>query len=363
MSTPKTILWEIEPHTKAKHEILRRYVGAWFGILGRKIPRILYLDGFCGPGRYIGGECGSPIIAIDQAISHAKNLSATEFVFFFIDKDKDRIEHLKFEISQKALPANIKTHPLHTDFESALDAMFAHVKGKGTQLAPTFAFVDPFGFSGIPFRLISQLLDNPRTEIFINIMADAINRFVEHPDSAIPQHIIDTFGTQQVVTLLKNSPDRFRALRDLYQSQLRSHAKFVRYFEMRDSNNRIIYYLFFASNNALGHQKIKEAFWKVDPFNGYSFSDQTDPNQGVLFIGDPSADVAKLLSTHFSNETVRGEQVYTFTNDKTAYIEKHARSALKSLEVDGKIHVATVKTDGMARKTGSFPPEVVISFA
>jgi three-Cys-motif partner protein len=64
MAKPTETLWEIEPHTKAKHEILRRYLGAWFPILGSKIPKIVYIDGFCGPGRYKGGEEGSPIIAI-----------------------------------------------------------------------------------------------------------------------------------------------------------------------------------------------------------------------------------------------------------------------------------------------------------
>ena len=29
------ILWEIEPHTLAKHEILKNYLQAWFLILGR----------------------------------------------------------------------------------------------------------------------------------------------------------------------------------------------------------------------------------------------------------------------------------------------------------------------------------------
>lgn len=29
MPAPKTTLWPLEPHTRAKHEILRRYLEAW----------------------------------------------------------------------------------------------------------------------------------------------------------------------------------------------------------------------------------------------------------------------------------------------------------------------------------------------
>jgi len=34
-------------------------------------------------------------------------------------------------------------------------------------LAPTFAFIDPFGFSGIPFTLIERLLKCKRSEAFV----------------------------------------------------------------------------------------------------------------------------------------------------------------------------------------------------
>ena len=50
MAKPMQSLWDIEPHTKAKHEILERYLDAWFPILATYNQRIIYLDGFCGPG-------------------------------------------------------------------------------------------------------------------------------------------------------------------------------------------------------------------------------------------------------------------------------------------------------------------------
>ena len=73
MATPKKTLWDIEPHTRAKHEILKKYLEAWFPIINRYNRKIIYIDGFCGPGRYSGGEPGSPVIALDVAMNH--NLS------------------------------------------------------------------------------------------------------------------------------------------------------------------------------------------------------------------------------------------------------------------------------------------------
>lgn len=72
MAVPQGILWSIEPHSKAKHEILKKYLQRWFPILGRYHGRIVYIDGFCGPGRYKGGEEGSPLIALKVALDNSK---------------------------------------------------------------------------------------------------------------------------------------------------------------------------------------------------------------------------------------------------------------------------------------------------
>jgi three-Cys-motif partner protein len=58
--------WELAAHTAAKLEILEAYLRAWFPIVGRgrDFDRIIYIDGFAGPGRYKGGEDGSPIVAL-----------------------------------------------------------------------------------------------------------------------------------------------------------------------------------------------------------------------------------------------------------------------------------------------------------
>ena len=61
----------IQPHTQAKHDILRHHMGAWFPILGRSSSGPLqYIDGFAGPGEYEGGEPGSPKIALQLLQTH-----------------------------------------------------------------------------------------------------------------------------------------------------------------------------------------------------------------------------------------------------------------------------------------------------
>ena len=86
MACATGVTWTIQPHTLAKHEILRRYLGAWFPIIASGSSRVVYIDGFCGPGQYNGGEPGSPIIALREALHHSQRLSTKELIFLFIDE-------------------------------------------------------------------------------------------------------------------------------------------------------------------------------------------------------------------------------------------------------------------------------------
>jgi three-Cys-motif partner protein len=361
MAKPMEPLWEIEPHTKAKHEILKRYLDAWFPILATYNQRIIYLDGFCGPGRYKGGEDGSPIIAIKKALNHFGRLQNREISFIFIDERKDRIEHLKSEIASMSIPANFSIFTLVSEFEQTTGQILSDLKSKNLNLAPTFAFVDPFGFKGVPYSLIKELLSNPKTEVFINIMAEFINRFVEHPAPETRQHIIDLFGTDQALEIIAKGGDRLEALRRLYQTQLQACAKYIRYFEMRDEQGRLIYYLFFASKHPLGFIKMKEAFWKVDPESGFHFSDATNPAQMILLSVDPSQDLVKLIEHQFSGKRTEVSIIQKFVEEETSYIAKHMRQALNIMEMEGKIKVDMLKSDGSKRSRG-FPENVIVTF-
>jgi hypothetical protein len=73
------ILWNLEPHTAAKHRVLRSYLDGWIAAMGQQAlrvataerPRLLFVDGFAGPGRYATGEPGSPLIMLEALLEHS----------------------------------------------------------------------------------------------------------------------------------------------------------------------------------------------------------------------------------------------------------------------------------------------------
>ncbi|HLG69796.1 MAG TPA: three-Cys-motif partner protein TcmP [Chloroflexota bacterium] len=189
-------VWPVDSHTLAKHELLRRYPGAWFPILTFQgyHGRVGYIDGFSGPGIYEGGEPGSPLIALRTLVEHPRfdQLAKTEFVFLFIEKDRARFESLRSEIQKfwaavpTGQPPNVKYQVANAEFADVAEELVAKLGANGRQIAPTFAMIDPFGWKGVPMKIIAELLAAPRTEVFFTFMYDSINRWIEHPEPAIP---------------------------------------------------------------------------------------------------------------------------------------------------------------------------------
>jgi three-Cys-motif partner protein len=362
MALPEETVWKIEPHTVAKHIILRTYLGAWFPILTRYNGRIIYIDGFAGSGRYADGEPGSPIIALECARTHRAKLTG-ELVFYFIEMQPDRAENLRKEIGAIELPSHFKVAVEEGTFAEKLSEALDKIDESGKHIAPTFALIDPFGFSGIPYSLVERLLSQQKCEILITIMVDSINRWLTHPDSKIQAHIIDTFGTDEAVAIAEGSGDRVTSLKDLYHRQLTKIAKFVRYFEMRDRKNRIVYYLFFASNNSLGHLKMKEAMWKVDPMGEFTFSDATDPEQEVMFSTPAIEPLVQDLASRFRQTTVLVKDIHTYVSDHTAYLSKHMREAFRQLESNGRVTIKDVKRNGQKRRLNTYPDDAIMTFS
>ncbi len=358
-----SVVWPIEPHTSMKHEILRQYLKAWLPILSRVSSKLVYFDGFAGPGEYSGGEPGSPIIALETIVDHSLNLTerSVEFVFIFIEKKEARANHLREVIERKYpnLPKNIRYFPLHADFKNEMDALLKGLENDKLNLAPTFAFLDPFGYGALPFNIISRIMEYPKCEVLINFSYNSINRFIETKD--IREDLFDEFfGTPKWRSIRQRSDpeDRLKGLTDLYTTQLKSIAKYVRSFEMGDSSGKVAYYLFFASNNIQGLKYMKIAMSKVDPRNSYKFSDTT-AGQKYLIEFDPNRgkqSQADIIWQRFKNTTVTPETIEEYIIAETPFPKLWKKDSLRILE-ERKI----IEVNGRSRK-GTYPPGCKIQF-
>ncbi len=333
MVAAKTTTWPLEPHTRAKHEILKRYLRAWTAILGSgSFPLILYVDGFAGPGRYDMGEDGSPLIALNAALAHAERIKS-EVRFQFIEEDAGRAAMLEQVVNEIERPSNFKVRITQGTFEEGMKEILDWCKAKKRSLPPTFALVDPFGWTGAPFALLREILSHPSCEVMVNFMYEETNRFLSHRDQE--ENFDRLFGTSDWRPLiqLKGAKERRQAIHALYQKQLQSLGAFVRSFEMRNKNDATDYFLFFATKNTTGLRKMKEAMWSVDQSGEFTFSDATNPGQALLFEGKPNlAALRSEIVRKFAGTEVTVGGVERFVVEATAFRETHYKGVLKQLE-------------------------------
>ena len=355
--------WTIPEHTRAKHLLLQGYLKAWYPILGQSHRRVIFLDGFAGPGVYENGEWGSPLIAIDTLVRHSyfPQLSSTEFVFIFVEAEESRCHNLKDEIdryweSNEGKPHNVVVKTIHGAFAEVASRIAEIGPGR---LAPTLAFVDPFGWSGVPISIIADLLASDKCEVIFNFMFDHVNRFVNDQRPGIAHSFEELFGTTNSEHRDVNNisgEERKAFLRDLYASQLRDIANFtyVRPFEVLNvDRRRTEYYLMFGTRDVKGLTAMKDAMWDIDPINGVRFSGFAG-NQPMLF--EPSVDLVALrraLLDKFGSHTASVEEINEFVVVHTDYKESHYRQVLRSLEEESLIRCLSSRKKARTYPTGT----------
>lgn len=377
MAVPRTTRWAIEPHTKTKHLILQRYLHAWLPMMAKHNGRILFVDGFAGPGRYSKGEEGSPLIALKALLDHPhfqRPQPQREVVFIFIEREKDRTSALERELEiftgARNMPNWVKHYVIHGEFAAVITEAFSRLESKGHRPAPTFAFIDPFGFSGVPMKVIARIVKNPRCECLITFMYESINRFLSHPKSEISTHFDELFDTRDWEELLEERiPDRRRdRLVNLYCQQLVTSVglKYLRLFEMMNRGNRTEYFLVFGTNSEDGLSKMKAAMWKADPIGGRVFSDRTETRQMVFLKPEPDLTPLKnLLRQKFQGHGPVGiEEIQRFVLVDTPYSETiHLKQrTLKPMETDKPPLIKVSRPQDVRTRPGEYPPGTRITF-
>jgi len=368
---PDSVLWPLDSHTAAKHRVLRSYLDGWFPVMGHQAqrvrsfgddePRLLLVDGFAGPGRYETGERGSPLIMLDALLSHQSfdDLGGVQFIFFFIEHDEGRVEHLRGEIAALGeLPNNVSVAIEHGEFESTFSSVIDPIIEQGAHLIPTFAFIDPFGYSSASMSITGRLLDFPRCETLFFLPMSFIHRFVGREGQE--EALTSLFGTDEWRAAIPLQGEaRTAYLLELFERQIeRSEGvEFARSFQLRtqDGND---YRLVFSLGHLKGLEIAKDAMWGVDPVAGTSYTATTESGQEVLFSPGDTVDIAPLLAelrSQFRTGWFTIEQADRCTLVDTPFRIAHLRRrTLQPAEQEGALEVRRPGSHGFKNATMRF---------
>ena len=359
---PPTV-WPLEEHTRAKHTILRTYLDAWLPIMGmRWNSRLVLIDAFAGPGVYAGEEPGSPIIMLNAFLEHTlRETIKAELVFVFIDEDADRVQKLQEQIALLGkLPEQVKVQVINGRYEEEFAGLLDSVESQGAELAPTFAFIDPFGYSDAPMTLTGRFLQFERCEVLIYVPIPDVNRFIEREGQDRALNSLYGGSDWKHAKALRGR-ERMNFLHDLFKTKLENECKHVRSFQIVGKHSARGYHLFFGTRHKRGLEKMKEAMWKAAPLSGARFEDSTDPNALVLFGSEvDTGPLVAALRDKFGTKPFGIENALDFTLVHTPYLPTHVKTrTLRPLERLGELEVISASS---ARRRGQYPDGTRLRF-
>lgn len=322
--------WDYTEHTRAKHSILERYLGAWLSILGNA-PSLIILDGFAGRGVYNNGEPGSPRIIFDRAAGAISRGITSKVTLLCGETDPENLNKLKKvmgEVANEKIDVRIR--------ECAFAESGEIVAGwleKRRKPVPTFVFADPYGFSGIPLRVMSALLSHERVEVLLTFMARDMGRFLELPSNEVS--LTETFGGETWVRCA-DAEERASALLLEYQRVVRPDiARWATPFRVSsDERNETLYYLVHLTNHPLGMRRMKEAMVAQSPDMTFWPITIRPPDQLALDVGEqePFPALQTELVERYSGRELSFVELLNDHYPEGVWVEPKYRKALLSLE-------------------------------
>lgn len=354
--------WDYKEHTRVKHEIMSGYLEGWTKILGKSHDLNIF-DCFAGRGRFPEGVEGSPLIVIRTIAKIREQTGRPKGAScIFIERSKNNFKNLQAEINRERenLPQRygdwLNVECFNDEFANVASRI---IDKYGESLAPSFFFIDPFGFGGVPFEVIKNILLLERTEVFMTFMVRDVNRFFESSHHTIS--IEELYGINNVQETLQNKYSNFpreHALLKLYRDQLHegAHVKCTLPFKISaDERLQTTYYLIHATNHSKGCELMKEIMYKAGTEGRFGY---LGPAEGQLALTQFTglSKLKEFLLNRFNGRTLSYRDLRYKTLMDTEFIKKHYREALLELEHEGKISI-----DGKGPR-GGLPDDAKIAF-
>jgi three-Cys-motif partner protein len=333
---PTTVVWPCDPHTVAKHSILRRYLEAWYPIfMQSRWKSVTYAEGFAGAGIYEKGEPGSPVIAADVFLRRRQFLDAGRaMTMVLVEKDARRLDRLEQEMQARidrygGAPRTLKI--VYKNGECAT-SLLPSLAAAGARSGPIFAFLDSFGGPDVPLHLARAIATVRSSEVLVTFGTSFLTRFGTDPAyRPLGDKVFGSPAWRQVHNLAPGEKKAF--LVSAYrQSLMTAGFSYVISFEMVDDSGHDLH-LVFGTSDRSGLEKMKEAMWKADPVRGVRYRDPRDPDQMTLdFDLHPNLEP---LRRALLAELAQGDRSVAQLQDhallETIYRGTHVRKALPAM--------------------------------
>ncbi len=231
----------VESHSKAKLDVLRSYLRAYFDRLNinpqREEFKLDLIDGFAGGGTFLDENTllsGTPLIMLEET-ADAKNRLNRKRVkrlhidckFYFVDKEEAHTDHLRKVLTEKGHRIDDDRIVVRNNlFENEIEDILRSIRRRQPRAGRAIFLLDQTGFSRVELALVSRIFDElPAAEVILTFAADAlVNHLSQTPQIAKAVSPLQLTDTRIHDLIQYRDGDGGRAL---VQRTLREHVRSV----------------------------------------------------------------------------------------------------------------------------------------
>jgi three-Cys-motif partner protein len=272
MGDPNKTYWDEYTNLQhTKHRLIHEYLNGWFPKLGSCCGRILYVDTHAGRGKYTQGQEGSPLIAIKTFLEHRwrdKILKNCEVRFLFIEADEENTDNLQKEIAKLGkLPQNMFYDIHNQNAFKLLNDIADDLEKTGSNLAPCFMFIDPYGFK-VPCSILKRIKKHSRSELLITLIWRELDMAMQQ--TSPPTELLDSvFGGNEWRNISPIDDFDARSEAAIKLLKVKIGAKWKTDIRMLGDNQKTRYLLLHLTDHEAGRDLMKDVAWKCCPDSGY----------------------------------------------------------------------------------------------
>ena len=316
---------EIEEHSKAKLDVLRRYLRAYFDTLGMNPVRDEFkldlVDGFAGGGTFLDDDGstvhGTPLVMLEETRAAEKRLNQNrtkplrfDCKMHFVDVERDHTDHLRKVLDKRGYRVDGKEIVVHNSpFEDVADQIITEIQRRQPRAGRSLFLLDQTGFSQVQLSLIARIFQRlPTAEV---ILTFATHHLINHLSTTktLIKAVAPLDISQQQMDEWVNQKDG-NEWRALIQRGLRGHirrmtgATYDTPFFIRPKQSRRALWFLHLSRHPTARDVMIQCHWdNYNTFEHYGSGGFDMLGWDALRTGD----VSLFEFTEFDSEQMRGE--------------------------------------------------------
>ena len=354
----------IQAHTQAKHHILRYHLEEWFPILGRSFRKLMYIDGFSGPGEYEGGDPGSPLVALkairDHAFFNEFDGKGGRVEYLFVDRNPDFIRQLDDKLKESSWPRSFDINVELGLFAEVMEDLLDEVDAGRRTLSPALIFIDPFGSAGFPMTLMERLAGINRVEVLVNLNNLDFVRWIlsDSTKHGTADRLYGNSRWELALNMIGREQSQFLVTE--YEEALKDIGWRCTSFEMVNDQNQTAYHLVFGTGNSKGLHAMKTAMRAASQTGEFRYTDRIGASQQALGGLSKEEEYPIEIGDHLF-EKYDGQEVHydllleAEINYHPRWLTKDLNAGLRNLEYGDEPRIRNVRRgDGNRRQARSY---------